>query len=295
MVEIKHSELSMGSRWRKIGAKNSFSLSGIEETLLGGQCFSWSPHGKQEWIGVIRKSLIKLRWTDGQLAWDLIGGQTLLEDELIHYLWLDESYAGVAESLPWRSDPILHRAMDQFLGLRILRQPIEEVLLVFILSSAKSIPQIKQLCERIYHLLGDELMNGVYSFPGWDRLKGLSESEARKLGMGYRAKYLVSTADYLFQKPGFLKEVQAQSYLKARSMLMNLPGVGPKVSDCVLLFGGGKTRAFPIDTWILQSLEKQYGMKGWKISQMEEFSRIHFGEYAGLAQQFLFSYQRNFS
>ena len=57
-------------------------------------------------------------------------------------------------------------------------------------------------------------------------------------------------------------------------------------------FGGQKNQAFPIDTWILQSLKKQYSMSDWKISQMQEFARIHFGQHAGLAQQFLFSYQR---
>jgi len=285
----------MSSRWRKIGAKNSFSLSGLEETLLGGQCFSWLPHSKQEWIGVIGKSLVKIRWSDGQLFWCLAGGETLSESELCNYLWLDHSYTDAVNSLPWRSDPILCRAMDKFLGLRILRQPIEEVLLVFILSSVKSIPQIKQLCQRIYKLLGEELMHESYAFPGWDRLKNLTESHARKLGMGYRAKYLVGTAHYLSENPKFLQDVQAHPYPQARTLLMQLPGVGPKVADCVLLFGGEKNEAFPIDTWILQSLEKQYGMKSWKLSQMEEFARIHFGEYAGLAQQFLFSYQRNFS
>ena len=68
--------------------------------------------------------------------------------------------------------------------------------------------------------------------------------------------------------------------------------MGPKVADCVLLFGGKKNQAFPIDTWILQSLESQYGMNGWKINQMQDFARIHFGAHAGLAQQFLFSFQR---
>jgi len=285
----------MSDRWKKIGAKNSFSLVGVEETLLGGQCFSWISLKKQQWIGVIGKSLVKIRWSDGQLFWCLAGGETLSQSELCTYLWLDHSYADAVNSLPWRSDPILCRAMDNFLGLRILRQPIEEVLLVFILSSAKSIPQIKQLCQRIYKLLGEELMGGAYTFPGWDQLKNLTELQARKLGMGYRAKYLVGTAHFVSENPNFLQDVQALPYSQARTLLMQLPGVGPKVADCVLLFGGEKNQAFPIDTWVLQSLEKQYGMKGWKLSQMEEFARIHFGEYAGLAQQFLFSYQRNFS
>ena len=86
---------------------------------------------------------------------------------------------------------------------------------------------------------------GFYSFPGWSNLKNLKEEEARKLGMGYRAKYLVGTAQYLSANSDFLKEVQSLPYFEARSKLMKLPGVGPKVADCILLFGAEKNEAFP--------------------------------------------------
>lgn len=283
----------MSSRWKKIGAPDSFSLIGIEETLIGGQSFAWSSSKTNHWVGLIRQSLVHLKWSEGQLHWLLESGEKITEEEICHYLWLDDSYVSAVNNLPWRSDPVLGRAMAKYSGLRILRQPMEEVLMVFILSSAKSIPQIKQLCQRVYKLFGNEVAPGFYSFPGWSKLKNLKEEEARKLGMGYRAKYLVGTAQYLSANSGFLREVQSLPYLEARSKLMKLPGVGPKVADCILLFGAEKNEAFPIDTWILQSLEKQYGMRGWKLPQMEEFARIHFGEHAGLAQQFLFSYQRN--
>jgi N-glycosylase/DNA lyase len=283
----------MSSRWKKIGAPDSFSLIGIEETLIGGQSFAWSSSKTNHWVGLIRQSLVHLKWSEGQLHWLLESGKKITEEEICHYLWLDDSYVSAVNNLPWRSDPVLGRAMAKYSGLRILRQPMEEVLMVFILSSAKSIPQIKQLCQRVYKLFGNEVAPGFYSFPGWSNLKNLQEEEARKLGMGYRAKYLVGTAQYLSANADFLKEVQSLPYFEARSKLMKLPGVGPKVADCILLFGAEKNQAFPIDTWILQSLEKQYGMRGWKLPQMEEFARIHFGEHAGLAQQFLFSYQRN--
>ena len=127
----------------------------------------------------------------------------------------------------------------------------------------------------------------------YKRQSKLSETDARNLGMGYRAKYLVGVAQFLCQRHGWLEEVSGSNYKKARSSLMELPGVGPKVADCVLLFGAGKSQAFPIDTWILQALERQYGMKGWTMQQMQEFAGIHFGHHAGLAQQFLFSFQRS--
>jgi N-glycosylase/DNA lyase len=284
----------MKGKWRAIGKRYAISLIGINETLLGGQSFAWTAESENQWVGIIRKAVVQLRWIDGQLEWRSSGIKPMSEADLLDYLWLDESYDLAVDQLPWRSDQPLHRAVKHFPGLRILRQPIDETLLVFLLSSAKSIPQIKKLREKIHLLFGQSLDRNLYAFPGWDRIKKISESKARELGVGYRAKYLVGTASFLAKNPNFLNEIKKLSHQSAKLKLMELPGVGPKVADCILLFGGEKSEAFPIDTWILQSMEKQYGMKGWKISQMEEFSRIHFGLYAGLAQQFLFSYQRNF-
>ena len=284
----------MKGKWRPIGKRHAISLIGINETLLGGQSFAWTAESENQWVGVIRKAVVQLRWIDGQLEWRSSGIKPMSEACLLDYLWLDESYDLAVDQLPWRSDQPLHRAVKHFPGLRILRQPLDETLLVFLLSSAKSIPQIKKLREKIHLLFGQSLDGNLYAFPGWNRLKKISESKARELGVGYRAKYLVGTACFLAKNRNFLDEIKKLSHQSAKLKLMELPGVGPKVADCILLFGGGKSEAFPIDTWVLQSMEKQYGMKGWKISQMEEFARIHFGLHAGLAQQFLFSYQRNF-
>jgi N-glycosylase/DNA lyase len=74
--------------------------------------------------------------------------------------------------------------------------------------------------------------------------------------------------------------------------LTTLPGVGPKIADCVLLFGAANYEAFPVDTWILQAMAERYGLHGWSPVQVAQFGRAHFGRLAGLAQQFLFSGER---
>ena len=284
---------NMTDSWDPVGSPDSISLLGLEESLLGGQSFSWSYLGDEKWVGVIRRSVVHLCWENGQLYWCANGPVPLSKKEIEDYLWLDDSYREAVDALPWRSDQSLDQAIKKFFGLRVLRQPIDETLLVFLLSSAKSIPQIKQIRHRIHLNFGEDLGEGRFAFPGWERLSKLSETDARNLGMGYRAKYLVGVAQFLCQRHGWLEEVSGSNYKKARSSLMELPGVGPKVADCVLLFGAGKSQAFPIDTWIFQALERQYGMKGWTMKQMQEFAGIHFGHYAGLAQQFLFSFQRS--
>ena len=75
--------------------------------------------------------------------------------------------------------------------------------------------------------------------------------------------------------------------------MQSLPGVGPKVAACVALFGFGRLESFPVDTWVVQALADAYGLRGWKPGQLEQFGKAHFGEAAGLAQQYLFSAIRN--
>ena len=98
-------------------------------------------------------------------------------------------FAAAIDSLPWRSDPVLDRCMKKLPGLRILRQPMDEVLFVFLLSSVKSIPQIKEMKELVARKYGEPLELDHWSFPGWERLAEVSEEELRGLKMGYRAKY----------------------------------------------------------------------------------------------------------
>ena len=74
---------------------------------------------------------------------------------------------------------------------------------------------------------------------------------------------------------------------------MLLPGVGEKIADCALLFGAQMYQAFPVDTWILKVLALRYGLIGWSPSQLAQFGRVHYGPYAGYAQQFLFAYERS--
>ena len=78
----------------------------------------------------------------------------------------------------------------------------------------------------------------------------------------------------------------------ARAEMLKLPGVGRKIADCVLLFAYGFQEAFPVDVWILRTMTERYGLHGWKPAQVAHFGRTHFGPLAGLAQQYLFAFER---
>lgn len=283
---------SFWGSWYPFESGNRFTSLSLEETLMGGQSFDWHSIANLHWRGRVERNIFECRWQNGKPEWRC-QKKTVHPKELIKkYFCLGVGYDASVNELPWRSDPILSICMEQLDGLRILRQPLDQTLFFFILSSAKSIPQIQAIGEAVFQRYGDELMAGIYSFPGWAKLAEIPEEDLRLLKMGYRAKYISQSAKFIKDQPGWLESIPQKKYVDAKNELLKLPGVGAKIADCTLLFGANFLEAFPIDTWIEKSLEKRYSLEGWSISQKTHFARIHFGKFAGLAQQFLFSAER---
>ncbi len=271
----------------------------LAETLDGGQSFAW--HGAEAetsgtpapriWTGRWLSHVAQLRLSDGGLQWRSATPATT-EADVRHYLGGDTDWTALNERLPWRSDAHLAQCMAAFPGLRILRQPFGETLLCFLCSATKQIVQIKQMTALLAIRHGTEIAPGFHRLPTWDELAEASESELRHCLLGFRARYIAETARFLARHPGWLAETEAMPYAAAKARLLELPGVGEKVADCVLLFGAGKSEAFPVDTWVLKALARRYGLDGWKPAHVAHFGRTHFGAAAGLAQQYLFSWER---
>ncbi len=227
---------------------------------------------------------------------------------LPRYLALDADWAALTDSLPWRSDPHLAQCIAAFPGLRLLRQPFGETLLGFLCSATKQIVQIKQMVALLAQRHGAVIcragsltppLGGIsdaalHRLPTWAELAVVPEKELRECLLGFRAKFIHTSARYIAQRPGWLEETGHLPYTAAKARLLELPGVGEKVADCVLLFGAGRLEAFPVDTWVLKSLARRYGLTGWKPAQVAHFGRTHFGPLAGLAQQYLFAWERKF-
>jgi N-glycosylase/DNA lyase len=289
--------------WRPLaGWKPSPAV--LTEVLDGGQSFRWRQVG-DTWTGQWLDQVVQIRPEGASLCWH--GAD---ETALRHYLALGTDWAALTDSLPWRSDAHLARCIAAFPDLRILRQPFGETLLGFLCSATKQIVQIKQmvalLAERHGSVIcragspnpalaafGDAALQ-LKRLPTWEQLAAIPEKDLRACLLGFRARYIHQTAKFIARYPGWLEETEFLPYAAAKVRLMELPGVGEKVADCVLLFGAGRLEAFPVDTWVLKSLARRYGLDGWKPAQVAHFGRTHFGPLAGLAQQYLFSWERRF-
>lgn len=282
--------------WQRLAGAPSLSTDVLAETLDGGQSFRWRREEDGSWLGLWSNHVARLQLSvDGAVEWSAPAAHAdSVQRALAGYLALDRDFTALADTLPWRSDPHLARCLTAFPGLRILRQPFGEALLGFLCSATKQIVQIKQMVALLAERHGERIpgAGNLFAVPGWASLAEIPETELRKCLLGFRARYISETAQFLAAHPGWLEETETLPYPIAKERLCSLPGVGEKVADCVLLFGGGRLEAFPVDVWILKTLARRYGLEDWRTPHLAQFGRVHFGPLAGLAQQYLFAWER---
>lgn len=211
------------------------------------------------------------------------------------YFALDHPLAKICRSFP--EDPTMRAARDFCDGLRIMRQPRWECLATFITSSMKQVAHIRQISQTLRKRFGTRqrvLDFEVCSFPPASRIAELTEEDLRACALGYRAKNLLATARLVGSGEADLEKWSKLSDESLRVRLCELPGVGAKVANCVMLFAYERLRAFPIDVWIERILKQQYFPRKRKVTatQLRAFCENYFGEHGGYAQQYLFHHAR---
>jgi N-glycosylase/DNA lyase len=279
--------------WRPLRLAEDIPAGTLAEQMDGGQSFRWSLAADGSWVGVFGRTLAAVRSGPQGLEWRGQKGATHAEGALRHYLDAEGAQARLSEGLPWRSDAVLRAARAAYPGLRILRQDPHEALIGFLCSSNKRILQIRVMVAALASKLGDPLSGDFHALPSWQAIADADDAVLRSCALGYRAAFLRGTAKLLLARPRWAEEFAALDTPALLVELQSLPGVGPKVAACVALFGFGRLESFPVDTWVVQALADAYGLRGWKPAQLEQFGHAHFGEAAGLAQQYLFSAIRN--
>ncbi|MGJ3242353.1 MAG: DNA-3-methyladenine glycosylase family protein [Opitutales bacterium] len=289
------------SPWFRFAPPIALSADALAETLDGGQSFTWRPDASETgiWQGTFGRRAARLRLDS---TGDLTGSLPVSENEiqaadsdiraLSTYLRAGRNWVATGDALPWRSDPVIAEALKAFPGLRLLDQPVGDTLLGFLCSSTRQIVQIQQSLALLAERYGPRVAPGMNALPDWQRLAGIEEGDLRACLLGYRARYVTATANCLADQTDWEKQLQSLSTHEARTFLMDLPGVGRKIADCVLLFGLGRLAVFPVDTWILRVLRERYGLADWKPHQLLRFAEVHFGPVAGYAQQLLFAQAR---
>jgi N-glycosylase/DNA lyase len=261
----------------------------LARTLDSGQVFHWEKCGNG-YAGTIGSLGVFVEQRRKRL---LSSGATA--EAIMNYFALDHPLAEICRSFP--DDPAMSAARDFCRGLRIIRQPRWECLATFITSSMKQVAHIRQISRALRTRYGkrQHVMDcDAYSFPGPSRIAQLTEPDLQACALGYRAKNLLATARLIASGDADLERWGDLSDESLRDRLCELPGVGAKVANCVMLFAFGRLRAFPIDVWIERVLKQKYFPRKRKVTatQLRAFCETYFGEHGGYAQQYLFHHAR---
>lgn len=274
----------------------------------------WKEQSPAHWSGVLADQVWTLTQTEDQLYCTVYRGDdsqvsrpTLEELETLHkYFQLDVSLAQLYSH--WASvDSHFQRVAQKFQGVRLLRQDPTECLFSFICSSNNNIARITGMVERLCQAFGPRLIQlddvTYHGFPNLHALAGPeAETHLRKLGLGYRARYVRASAKAILEEqggPAWLQQLRVAPYEEAHKALCTLPGVGAKVADCICLMALDKPQAVPVDVHVWQIAHRDYGWHP-KTSQAKgpsplankelgNFFRNLWGPYAGWAQAVLFS------
>ena len=245
-----------------------------------GQCFRWLPDGPDAYTGAAGSFAARISLERGCLNVEATGGD---EDFWRRYFDLDTDYGAIKRTLA-DSEPLIKPATEYGYGIRILNQDPFETIISFIISQNNNIPRIRKNIESLCNSYGEPIEgSNLCAFPSPEALAGAKVCDLAELRLGYRCEYIKSSAER------YLRE----GCPKTREELLSFHGIGPKVANCIMLFGLRDTAAFPVDTWVKQIMNDMYGFDLKDTKGMQAFAAEKYGDLAGFAQQYLFYYYRD--
>lgn len=247
----------------------------LDETLDCGQAFRWEKIPSNYEItyqGYFLDFPLKISQDSNTFIFHNTSAKEF-ENIWLDYFDLNRNYSEIKKTLS--KDETLKKACEFAGGIRLLKQNSWESLCSFIISQNNNIPRIKGIINRLCRHYGH--------FPTADELAKETPESLGFLRSGFRAKYLTDAAQKVSSGKLILEDISKMPIEMARENLKTIKGVGPKVAECVLLFGMQRTDAFPVDVWIKRVMEEYYP------SGLPECTK----NIEGIAQQYLFHYIRN--
>ncbi len=274
----------------------TFELKAIFEC---GQCFRWNEEEDKSYTGVFKNNVLNVKIDGENIVFKGIC-ENDIKETVNKYFDLERDYEKIKETLRKVDEP-LKNSIEYGSGIRLLNQDLWETIISFIISANNNIPRIKGIIERISKEYGTEIKwNGkkYYSFPTKEQLAKAKVEDLRRLGLGFRDERVYQTTKLILNKEVDLDKLSKEKDSKViKEILLTLPGVGPKVADCIMLFSTLKCLdVFPVDVWVRRVMNELYfnlpEESKLKREQIESLAKEKYGNLAGLAQQYLFYWKR---
>ena len=263
-----------------------------------GQCFRWNIQEDGSYTGVFKNNVLNVKQEGNTITFTGICEENI-QDVCEEYFDLKTDYKQIKEKLS-KIDEYSKNSITYGEGIRILNQELWETIISFIISANNNIPRIKGIIERMSTQYGNKIIfknKEYYTFPSIEQLSKASVEDLKKLGLGFRDKRIYETTKIFNEKKMTLEELKNENNTeKLREKLLLLPGVGPKVADCIMLFALHKYDVFPVDVWVRRVMNELYikNEDETKVSnkEIQKIAKEKYDVLAGLAQQYLFYWKR---
>lgn len=254
----------------------------LEKTLNSGQNITFE---KQDYIYTFNyKNDSIFGYTENDITY-FSTDKEYFEKYLFDFFELNIDYGKINEEII-NKFPELKQYVEYGRGIRFISQDFLESSIAFIISQNNNINRILKSMQE----LKDKHGSGY--FPDLKTLKKLSIEDFRNLGVGFRDKYLYHFVQDIDEK--WIEDVKRMETKDAFNELIKFSGIGPKVANCILLFGLKKRDVFPVDVHIKRIMEELYfDGKNTDVKKIEEFAIDKFGIYSSYIQQYLFFWQIN--
>lgn len=260
-----------------------------------GQAFRWKKLDEEAYRFIFRDMVLEARAIDDSIE---IVGEFRDEKDIINYFDLNTDYDAIKNTLS-ANDEVIRKAIDFGGGMRILKQDPFETYISFIISANNQIKNIKNTIKKLSQMYGKKLNNPFdeeeyYAFPSPLALSNAKSEDIKEYARaGFRSERIVIASKMAQEGIIDFEELKERSIDDIRKTLLEVPGIGEKVFQCILLFGLGRTDSFPVDVWVKRVMEELYfGGEERNKKLIQEDGLKRFGDLSGYAQQYLFYYMR---
>lgn len=264
----------------------------VSEIFDCGQCFRFNKIADNEYMGVAFNKVLRVCQNEEGV---ILKNSSIQDYENIWHSFfdMDTDYTLIKQKL--RTDEVIINAIEVGSGIRILRQQLWECLISFIVSQNNNIPRIKKIIESLCENYGEKIVcseGTFYAFPTPEALANAKSEEFKALGAGYRDEYISLASKSVASREIDLDELSFLSTDEAREKLLSFKGIGGKVADCILLFGMHRTEVCPHDVWVKRIFSQKYNIENINEKKGYALARSKWGDFAGIAQQYLFFAER---
>lgn len=267
--------------------------------IKSGQVFRMYKLHSNVYVAYTGDSAVSFRWNNKNQSWQFFTSWKDWDNIWKSYFDLDTNYQKFNKIILNSSDEFLKNALKNSEGMRILHQDLWETLVTFIISQQNNIPKIQKTVEMLcknygnvsWFSLPDGTKQKFYTFPSAEQIADLSLPKFMDGSfLGFRAKYILNLARDVRKGAFDLERLPRLSYSEAVNQFQSLYGVGPKIANCVTLYGLHKMESYPVDTWVKRIIQQDYSQ--YSEAEYMRYINESYKGFQGYVQQIQFYYKR---